>query len=94
MLVYRGCKVESIETILELADYKNAEKGRCEALVVAGCMAYAVELEKDLPEADLIIGTGEYNKITSFLKALLKESWRKSLMLKFLVSFTLSMIHV
>ena len=67
-----AAKVESIETILDLADYKNAEKGRCEALVVAGCMAqrYAVELEKDLPEADLIIGTGEYNKITSLLKAL------------------------
>jgi ribosomal protein S12 methylthiotransferase len=67
-----AAKVESIETILELADYKDPEKGKCEALVVAGCMAqrYAVELEKDLPEADLIIGTGEYNKITSLLKAL------------------------
>ena len=67
-----AAKVESIETILDLADYKNADKGKCEALVVAGCMAqrYAVELEKDLPEADLIIGTGEYNKITSLLKAL------------------------
>ena len=67
-----AAKVESIETILDLADYKNPENGKCEALVVAGCMAqrYAVELEKDLPEADLIIGTGEYNKITSLLKAL------------------------
>ena len=31
---------------------------------------YAVELEKDLPEADLIIGTGEYNKIVPLLTAL------------------------
>ncbi len=67
-----AAKVESIETILDLADFKDPEKGKCEALVVAGCMAqrYAVELENDLPEADLIIGTGEYNKITSLLKAL------------------------
>ncbi len=67
-----AAKVESIETILDLADYKDPDKGKCEALVVSGCMAqrYAVELEKDLPEADLIIGTGEYNKITSLLKAL------------------------
>ena len=67
-----AAKQESIDTILDLADYKNLEKGRCEALVVAGCMAqrYALELEKDLPEADLIIGTGEYNKIVPLLVAL------------------------
>ncbi len=67
-----AAKQESIDTILDLADYKDAEKGKCEALVVAGCMAqrYAFELEKDLPEADLIIGTGEYNKIVPLLVAL------------------------
>lgn len=64
-------KKESIDTILELADFKNPQMGKCEALVVSGCMAqrYTKELENDLPEADLIIGTGEYNKIVTLLKA-------------------------
>ncbi|MGB0453268.1 MAG: 30S ribosomal protein S12 methylthiotransferase RimO, partial [Bacteriovoracaceae bacterium] len=63
-------KVESIETILDLADYK--ENGNCKALVVSGCLAqrYADALEKDMPEVDLIIGTGEYHRITKLLKAL------------------------
>lgn len=66
-----AAKAESIETILELADFKNPEVGNCRALVVSGCMAqrYNEALEADLPEVDLIIGTGEYNKIVKLLKA-------------------------
>lgn len=64
-------KKESIDTILEMADYKNEENGRCKALVVSGCMAqrYSQALEDELPEVDLIIGTGEYNRIVMLLKA-------------------------
>lgn len=66
-----AAKQESVEHILELADFKNPENGNCQALVVSGCMAqrYSEDLEKELPEVDLIIGTGEYNKIVTFLKA-------------------------
>lgn len=65
-------KKESVDTILDMADYKNPENGRCKALVISGCMAqrYAQQLEAELPEADLIIGTGEYNKITLLLRAM------------------------
>jgi ribosomal protein S12 methylthiotransferase len=65
-------KKESVETILDMADYKNPENGQCKALVISGCMAqrYAQQLETEIPEADLIIGTGEYNKITMLLRAL------------------------
>lgn len=65
-------KKESVETILDMADFKNPENGDCKALVVSGCMAqrYALQLETELPEVDLIIGTGEYNKITMLLRAL------------------------
>lgn len=61
-------KTESIETILDLAEFK---KQKCKALVVSGCMAqrYTEALEKELPEVDLIIGTGEYNKIVKLLNA-------------------------
>lgn len=67
-----AAKAESIETVLDLADYKNPDVGNCQALVVSGCMAqrYSVDLEKEMPEVDLFIGTGEYNKIVPLLKAL------------------------
>lgn len=63
-------KKESIREILDLSEYK--ESGRCKVLVVSGCMAqrYSTEIEDEIPEVDLIIGTGEYSKITQFLKAI------------------------
>lgn len=65
-------KKESIDTILELSDFKDPEHGKCKVLVVSGCLSqrYSDQLEKDLPEVDLFIGTGEYNKIVTLLKAL------------------------
>jgi ribosomal protein S12 methylthiotransferase len=67
-----AAKQESIETILDLADYKEENDGDCKALVVSGCMAqrYSDQLEESLPEVDMFIGTGEYNKIVPLLKAL------------------------
>ncbi len=67
-----AAKKESIETILDFADLKDPEHGKCKALVMAGCMAqrYSTDLEDSMPEVDLFIGTGEYNKITILLKAL------------------------
>lgn len=65
-------KKESVDTILDMADFKDPANGRCKALVISGCMAqrYAQQLETEIPEADLIIGTGEYNKITLLLRAM------------------------
>lgn len=65
-------KKESVDTILDMADFKDPANGRCKALVISGCMAqrYAQQLEAEIPEADLIIGTGEYNKITLLLRAM------------------------
>jgi ribosomal protein S12 methylthiotransferase len=64
-------KVESIETILDMSDYKDPENGKCKALVVSGCMAqrYSKDLEGEMPEVDMFIGTGEYNKIVPLLRA-------------------------
>ncbi len=66
-----AAKKESIDTILDLADFKDKDNGICEALVVSGCMAqrYSEQLENELPEVDLIIGTGEYHKIVKLLNA-------------------------
>lgn len=66
-----AAKKESIETVLDLADFKDPEVGKCKALVMSGCMAqrYSNELEDEMPEIDMFIGTGEYNKIVPLLKA-------------------------
>lgn len=63
----QAAKEESIETILEMSQFK--EEGKCKALVVSGCLPqrYAKDLEKEMPEVDLMIGTGQYHKITELL---------------------------
>ncbi|MEZ4818657.1 MAG: 30S ribosomal protein S12 methylthiotransferase RimO [Bdellovibrionota bacterium] len=62
-------KKESIDTILEVAQLK--EDGKLQKLIVAGCLAqrYKAKLERELPEVDHFIGTGEFQHITKFLKA-------------------------
>lgn len=65
---------EAIESILDMARYK--ECGRCRALVVAGCMGtrYADQLLDEFPEVDAVIGTGEVPQIgTAIEKALSGE---------------------
>ena len=56
-------KQESIDTILEMAEYKRV--GRARRLVVAGCLVerYRGDLRKDMPEVDAIIGTNEIEQI-------------------------------
>lgn len=63
-----SAKQESINTILEMADFK--ENGQLKNLVVSGCMAqrYSKDLEKDMPEVDLFIGTGEYHRVVELLQ--------------------------
>ena len=56
-------KEESIETILEMAQYK--ECGSLKALIVTGCLAerYKEEIIKEIPEVDAVLGTASYDKI-------------------------------
>ena len=56
-------KQESIDAILEMAEYKKS--GACRRLVVAGCMAerYRDELRAEIPEIDEVVGTGEVPRI-------------------------------
>ena len=58
-----AAKRESIDTILEMAQHKT--NGRCQRLVVAGCMAerYRDELKNEIPEIDAVIGTGEVPQV-------------------------------
>ncbi len=58
-------KQESIDTILEMAELKKT--GKCQRLVVTGCMAerYRDELREQIPEIDVILGTGEVPEIVN-----------------------------
>jgi ribosomal protein S12 methylthiotransferase len=62
-------KQESIDSILELAEYKKT--GRCGTLVVTGCLAqrYAPELAREMPEVDHFLGTSAYAQLGDLLAA-------------------------
>ncbi len=60
-------KQESIDTILEMARYKKT--GRCQKLIVTGCLAerYRAELTEAMPEIDALLGVREYEKLPRLL---------------------------
>lgn len=61
-------KQESIDTILEMADYKS---GRCQKLLVMGCLAqrYCKDLQAAMPEVDRFITIDEYPHLEEILKS-------------------------
>jgi ribosomal protein S12 methylthiotransferase len=56
-------KQESVDTILEMARLKT--QGRAKKLIVAGCLVerYRDEIQKNIPEVDAVVGTGELESI-------------------------------
>lgn len=69
-----SAKEESINTILELAPYRT--DGKCRALIVTGCLAerYRKEIAEELPEVDVVLGTGEYDRILETVLRLTDEA--------------------
>jgi ribosomal protein S12 methylthiotransferase len=69
-------KQESIDTILELAEWKARAPGR--RLVVTGCLPqrYGAELLEALPEVDALLGTGELGRIVDLVRGLdTRRAW-------------------
>ena len=66
-----AAKSEAIETILDVAQYKQT--GRMKGLVVTGCLVqrYAEEMKTELPEIDALCGTGSYENIVDAANAAL-----------------------
>jgi ribosomal protein S12 methylthiotransferase len=58
-------KKESVDTILEMAEYKKV--GRARKLIVAGCLVerYRGDIRKELPEVDALVGTNELEAIVA-----------------------------
>lgn len=63
-----SAKEESINTILQMAEYKKS--GSCKYIIVTGCLSqrYAEELFNELPEADAIAGVEVYDEIGTIIK--------------------------
>lgn len=64
----KDAKEESVETILEMVEYKKT--GSCHALIVTGCMAqrYQKEIIEEVPEVDAVLGTTSYGDIVKALE--------------------------
>ena len=65
-------KEESIQSILEMAEYRK--QGRCKVLLVTGCMAqrYQKEIRQEIPEVDVVLGTTSFEKIVDALDSAFK----------------------
>ena len=63
-----SAKQESIDTILEMSDFK--QNGKCKCLVVSGCLSqrYMDSLVEELPEVDIFVGTASYRELPELIK--------------------------
>ena len=61
-------KEESIDTIFEMAKYK--QRGKCRLLVVTGCLTqrYAQALFDDIPEIDILLGVNQYTLLPDLIE--------------------------
>ncbi len=73
-----SAKEESIGAILEMAQYKE---DKCEVIIVAGCLAqrYKDDIEKELPEVDIILGTTDYADIAKAIESFYKNKQKLSI---------------
>lgn len=74
-----SAKQEAIDTILEMAEYK--ENGICKYLIVMGCLVqrYKQDLQKAIPEVDLFITIDEYNEFWDKILSLLNKKTNSNL---------------
>ena len=66
-------KEESINTILEMAQYKTNYK--CKLLIATGCLTqrYGEELKNLMPEIDIMLGVNDYKKLHKLIKEFISE---------------------
>ncbi len=64
-------KQESIDTILEMAEYRKS--GPCRVLIVTGCLAqrYQKEIREEIPEVDAVLGTASCDRILDAIASVL-----------------------
>lgn len=70
-------KEESIQTLIQMGQQK--EIGRCKALIATGCLAqrYHTEIEEQIPEVDVILGTMAIDRIVDAVNQILADKSHK-----------------
>lgn len=70
-MLYHDAKEESIQNILEMAEYRKS--GSCKALIVTGCLAqrYKQEIIDEIKEVDAVIGTTAHDEIFDVIEKVL-----------------------
>ena len=70
-------KEESVNTILEMAEYKKS--GRCKVLAVTGCLSqrYPGDLMKEMPEIDVLLGVNQYEQLPAAIEKALAKGGEK-----------------
>jgi len=70
-----SAKKEAIESILQLADYKQPA-GRARYLIVTGCLSqrYAVDILGQMPEVNAVLGTADYNRVRDVIDQLDRDT--------------------
>lgn len=68
-----AAKEESINTILEMAEFKK--KGKCKLLMATGCLTqrYGEELAELIPEIDIMLGVNDYLQINTYINDFIKN---------------------
>ncbi len=71
----QDAKEESINTILQRAEYKKS--GSCKALIVTGCLAqrYQTEIRTEIPQVDAVVGTNASDAVLSAIKQALSGNY-------------------
>ena len=71
-----AAKEESINTILEMARFK--EEGQCKLLIATGCLTqrYGEELMREMPELDVILGVNSYAKLDEYVEKFIVDRKR------------------
>lgn len=73
-----SAKQESIDTILEMAEYKKSYN--CKLLIATGCLTqrYGEELGKLIPEIDIMLGVNDYNKLNELITNFINKDMKNT----------------
>ena len=77
-------KEESINTILQMAEHKQSNGGKCQVLAVCGCLAqrYSEEIRKEIEEVDVVVGTSAYEDIVNAINCAIEGTSDDGIYLK------------
>lgn len=72
-----AAKEESVNVLLEAAEYRK--NGKCERLVAAGCLTqeFQLELAKEIPEIDILLGTNSWQRILEAVEASYEQKGKR-----------------